>query len=264
VSGLRRCPARVAAALGLLASVGCGANQPATRSSGGGTTSQTIASRTAPPDENVRRVRLLARSVRGRAIDAIELGDPDSRIHALIIGSIHGSEPAGIAIAQALVRHDRIRETDLWVIPDLNPDGVAADTRGNGHGVDLNRNFPAHWRPLGAPGTTYYAGPRPLSEPESASVAALVYRIRPQLTIYYHQHLALVDDSEGPYAIERRYAADVHLPLRRLTDYPGSATGWQDTLLGPTAFVVELPSGSLRGTQIDAHVDALLDVLPAD
>jgi len=91
-----------------------------------------------------------------------------------------------------------------------------------------------------------------------------VRTIRPQLTIYYHQHLAVVDDSQGPYATERRYAADVRLPLRPLTDYPGSATGWQDTLLGPTAFVVELPSGSLPGTQIDAHVDALLDVLPAD
>jgi murein peptide amidase A len=263
VTGLRHGPASVAAVLCLFASLGCAANQPTARSSDGGTTSRTIALPASRPEENVRRVRLLARSVRGRVIDAIELGDPDSQTRALIIGCIHGNEPAGIAITRALV-HARIRETDLWVIPDLNPDGVAADARGNGHGVDLNRNFPAHWRPLGAPGTTYYAGPRPLSEPESASVAALVRTIRPQLTIYYHQHLAVVDDSQGPYAIERRYAADVRLPLRPLTDYPGSATGWQDTLLGPTAFVVELPSGSLAGTQIDAHVDALLDVLPAD
>jgi murein peptide amidase A len=261
---VHRCPAGVAAALCLLANLGCAANQPATRSSDGGSPSHTIALRAARREENVRRVRLLARSVRGRVIDAIELGDPDSRAHALIIGAIHGNEPAGIAIAHALLRQAHLRETDLWVIPDLNPDGVAADTRGNAHGVDLNRNFPAHWRPLGAPGTTYYAGPRPLSEPESASVVALVHRIRPQLTIYYHQHLAVIDDSQGPHAIERRYAADVHLPLRPLTDYPGSATGWQDALLGPTAFVVELPSGSLAGTQIAAHVDAVLDVLPAD
>ncbi|MFL5863845.1 MAG: DUF2817 domain-containing protein [Solirubrobacteraceae bacterium] len=216
-----------------------------------------------PIEEHVRRVRILARSAGRRAIDAIELGDPDSPTRALVVGCIHGNEPAGIAIAKALVRQARISEADLWVIPDLNPDGVAADTRGNGHGVDLNRNFPARWRPLGAPGTTYYAGPRPLSEPESASLAALVHTIRPQLTIYYHQHLAVVDDSQGPPAIERAYATDVGLPLRPLTDYPGSATGWQDALLGRTAFVVELPPGPLGRAHIDAHVDALLDVLPA-
>jgi protein MpaA len=214
-------------------------------------------------EEHVRRVRVLGRSADGRVIDAIELGDPDSPARALVVGCIHGNEPAGIAIARALVGQARIGQADLWVIPDLNPDGVAADTRGNRHGVDLNRNFPDHWRPLGPPGTTYYAGPRPLSEPESASIAALVRTIRPRVTIYYHQHLAVVDDSQGPRAIERHYAGDVGLPLRPLTDYPGSATGWQDMILGPTAFVVELPSGPLSRTHIEAHIDAVLDVLPA-
>ena len=211
----------------------------------------------------MHRVLVLARSVRGRAIDAVELGDSDSRVRALVVGCIHGNEAAGIAIARSLVAHAHIHEADLWVIPDLNPDGVAVGTRGNAHGVDLNRNFPDQWRALGPYGTTYYSGRHSLSEPESTLIAALVGRIRPRLTIYYHQHLATVDDSQGPRSIERRYAADVGLPLRRLTDYPGSATGWQDALLGPTAFVVELPAGPLARGQIDAHTDALIDLLPA-
>ena len=32
-----------------------------------------------------------------------------------------------------------------------NPDGMLRGTRGNGSGVDLNRNFPFHWRPAGRP-----------------------------------------------------------------------------------------------------------------
>jgi predicted deacylase len=40
----------------------------------------------------------------------------------------------------------------LWIIPELNPDGVAAGTRQNADRVDLNRNFAWHWRTLDAPG----------------------------------------------------------------------------------------------------------------
>jgi murein peptide amidase A len=59
----------------------------------------------------------------------------------VVVGCIHGNETAGIAIANALERLSP-RDLDLWIVADLNPDGAAADTRQNAHGVDLNRNFP--------------------------------------------------------------------------------------------------------------------------
>lgn len=207
-----------------------------------------------------RRV-LLGYSVRHRPITAFEIGDADSPARTLVVGCIHGNEPAGIAIADTLARSNVSVQADLWVIPDLNRDGAAAGSRGNAHGVDLNRNFPYGWRPLGQPGSIHYSGPHALSEPESSTAASLVRRLRPRLTIYYHQHLAVVDDSEGQFR-SNGATSEPSDCLRALTDYPGSAVGWQDHLLGPTAFVVELPAGSLPPTAVQKHVSALLSVLP--
>jgi protein MpaA len=133
---------------------------------------------------------------------------------------------------------------DLWVLDDLNPDGAAADTRQNAHGVDLNRNFPYGWRPAGQPGDQQYPGQRPLSEPEARIAYRLILRLRPQITIFFHQPLGLVDESGGDSRVERRFAQLSGLPLQRLTRYPGSAVGWQNHRLPiSTAFVVELPPG---------------------
>jgi peptidoglycan/xylan/chitin deacetylase (PgdA/CDA1 family) len=147
---------------------------------------------------------------------------------------------------------------DLWVIPDLNPDGSAAGTRGNAHGVDLNRNFPRRWRASGAPGEAEYAGPRPLSEPESRVAAALIRRLRPSITVWLHQPLDVVDLSGGSRAVERRFARVAGLRARRLVRYPGSATGWQNHVFrGSTAFVVELPPGRVPAGVADRLVRAV-------
>jgi hypothetical protein len=85
-------------------------------------------------------------------------------------------------------------------------------------------------------------------------------RVRPSLGIWYHQALGVVDDSQGPRAAEQRYAQLVHLPLRALPDYAGSAVGEEDHLFGPTAFAVELSGGALSPVQIEAHRRAVLDL----
>jgi protein MpaA len=177
----------------------------------------------------------------------------------LIVGCIHGSEPAGIAIARHLATGAAHPRSALWIIPDLNPDGVAADTRQNADRVDLNRNFPWHWRPLGVPGDPQYSGPRPLSEPEARAAAHLILRVRPQITIWFHQPQALVDLSGGNPRIERKFAELVRLPVRMLERYHGSAVSWENSELpGTTAFVVELPPGPLGSTAITRYSNAVL------
>ena len=74
----------------------------------------------------------------------------------------------------------------------------------------------------------------------------LIRRIEPDVTIWFHQPLALVDAS-GDVRMERRYARLVDLPLVHLARLHGTATSWQKHVLRTTeAFVVELPGGALR------------------
>lgn len=179
-----------------------------------------------------------------------------------MIGCIHGNEPAGIAIAKWLATRAHPRTTALWIIPDLNPDGVAARTRQNADGVDLNRNFPYRWRPIGVRGDLQYSGHHALSEPESRAARRFILRVRPTITVWFHQPQGLVDLSGGNPAVERRFARLVGLPVLRLTRYPGSAVGWENwRLAGTTAFVVELPPGRLSPPAVRRYAVAVLQLV---
>jgi protein MpaA len=194
-------------------------------------------------DATVRRTVFLGRSVDGRTITAVETGDPDTQRKLLVVGCIHGNERAGIAIARRLISTGLPAETDLWIVTDINPDGTAAGTRHNAHGVDLNRNFPWRWQRLSG---TYSSGPRPLSEPETRIAYRLIERVRPSVSIWFHQHLDLVDDSTGNRSLERRFARAAGLRLAPLTPEPGSAVTWETHRFPhASSFVVELPAGTL-------------------
>ena len=200
----------------------------------------------------------LGESVRGRTIEVHRMGSP-GEIRILVVGCIHGEECAGLRIVERLLGGDPPSYFDLWVLPNLNPDGYAANTRGNAHGVDLNRNFPYGWEPL--PRGRYYAGPRPGSEPETKIAMRLISRIEPDVTIWYHQPFGIVDLSGGDESIERRYARLVGMRVEELGPRPGTATSWQhDAFPGTTAFVVELPGGALGPAEARVHADAVLEL----
>lgn len=213
-----------------------------------------------PPPTPVQRITI-GRSAKGRTISAIEFGDPTSERRLVVVGCIHGNEQAGIAIARQLERLAPPAGVDVWVIEDLNPDGAAANTRQNANGIDLNRNFPYAWQPLEAPGGLMYSGPAAESEPETQAAVAFLNTVRPTVTIWFHQHMNLVDLSGGDASIEQRYASMVGLPTQQLQRYPGSVTSWENqTFPGSTAFVVELPAGSLSVETANRYAVAALNV----
>jgi murein peptide amidase A len=210
----------------------------------------------APAADALARTVLVGRSVDGRAITARVLGPDTATRRILVVGCIHGNECAGLRIVHALARRAPAHGVQLWLIGELNPDGTAAGTRQNAHGVDLNRNFPYQWQPVSDP--TFYSGPHPLSEPESQAAAKLIRRIHPAVTIWYHQHQDLVDMAGGDRGVARRYAQLAHLRATCLPFLPGTAVGWENhEFPGTTAFVVELPAGPVDNAALHHHLAAV-------
>jgi murein peptide amidase A len=206
------------------------------------------------PDRSV----VVGHSVRGRAIVAYERGDLTAPA-ALVVGVIHGTESAGLAVIGRLRRVSLPAGVHLWLVPTANPDGLAAGTRQNAHGVDLNRNWPTAWVHNGRPWDGYYSGPRPMSEPENRAMRAFILRIRPALTIWYHQPLGLVYGSDPHVALLKRYARLTGLPYRRLVAPRGAATRWERARFPRGAhFVVEFPAGRISAATARRHAAAVL------
>jgi beta-N-acetylhexosaminidase len=201
---------------------------------------------------------LAGHSAQGRPIEAVRQGTGPT--HVLVVGDIHGTEPAGIAVVRALRSLRVPGSLSLWTVRSANPDGLRAGIRQNARGVDLNRNFPFRWSNGGrARWSTYYAGPAPASEPETRAMMALIRRVRPQVTVWYHQHLRLVTlEHGGDNGLIRAYARRVGLPARWIAYLRGTATSWQNHRVSPTAFVVELPAGPLSAASARVHARAVL------
>lgn len=212
-------------------------------------------------DQIRARRRVIGRSVRGRPIRAYRIGERSSSHTVLVVGCIHGNECAGRAILAALRDMAPLDDLDLWLVYSMNPDGTAAGTRQNARGVDLNRNFRRNWRPIGEPWDTYHSGSRPFSEPESRAARDFLRDIRPEITIWYHQAMAIVVRARPRRPIQRRYARAVGLPLRAIGFLPGTATSWQNHIWQKrVAFVVELPGGRLSPRFARRHARAVVDI----
>lgn len=204
----------------------------------------------------------IGHSVDGRPLVVHAVGAPGAARRVLVVGCIHGNECAGVAVTRALRAVTPPAGVQLLLIDRANPDGSAAGTRGNAHGVDLNRNFPWGWRPLRG---VYYAGPRPGSEPETRALRRFVLRERPAVSIWFHQHLNLVVLQRGSSrALMRRYARVAQMRTGRYPQVPGGGPRWENHVLpASSAFAVELAAGPLARSRVRANVRAVLAVAGA-
>ena len=209
---------------------GCGsALEPASRS-------RPRAQRVEPPP--------IGFSVEGRAIRCRAYGHEAPTV--LIVGGIHGNEPASATLARALCEHleshpAAFRGRRVVVAAAVNPDGLARGLRTNAHGVDLNRNFATpNWQ------EGRRSGAEPLSEPETRFIAGLIRRYEPTVVVQVHQPLRCIDWDGPASALAEAMARACELPLRKLGARPGSLGSYAGVERQIPTVTLELPGSASR------------------
>jgi murein peptide amidase A len=173
---------------------------------------------------SLRQEQLLGYSVLHRPITATEYGaGPEV---TLVLGGMEGDEPVGSYVVQRLEayldRHDSLDASVTAVlVPRVNPDGLARDTRVNARGVDINRNFStADWRSHAA-APRFNPGPQPASEPETRIVIQLISRLHPCQIITIHAPFHQLNIDGPAMALARAMQQFDHY---RITTYIGYQT----------------------------------------
>ena len=106
----------------------------------------------------IARYYSLGNSVGGRPLNAVEItanvGTPAARPQVRLAANIHGNEVVQLenllTLAEYLTNNygtdpvvtELVDNTDIHIVPSLNPDGQVAGARENANAKDLNRNFP--------------------------------------------------------------------------------------------------------------------------
>jgi protein MpaA len=217
---------------------------------------------------NCRSTSTIGYSVQGRPIVAYYYGNGTNTV--LFTGNIHGNEKSTSQTLQSFVAHmdgnaqNLPANRQVVIVPNMNPDGYAANSRNNAHNVNLDRNFPtADWQTDITSANGFLkggGGSAPASEPETTAMIKLVRSLGPSLAISYHSQGRLVGSNSVGSAdtIARAYGAAVGYGsmignAEETMGYTitGEFETWLGNNLGIPALVIELPAHG--GNYFSAH-----------
>jgi carboxypeptidase T len=170
---------------------------------------------------HLTQLKVIGYSLEGREILAIKISDnaemDELEPVMLVNGMHHAREVMTPEVTTDMVEYllqnygqvDKVtqwvNETEIWIVPMLNVDGNNKMWNGNsmwrkntrnGHGVDINRNYPHGWNSCNGSSSSRYAqdyrGTEPASEPETQAMMNFVASIKPVFNISYHSYSELV------------------------------------------------------------------------
>ena len=167
-----------------------------------------------------------------------------------LIAGVHGDEPESVFVLKQLFSWLQLQNIikPIIVIPAVNPDGLAAGTRVNGNGVDLNRNWPcSNWSNKFAE-SRYNPGARPLSEPENIFLYNLFKQFKPSIILSFHTLRPMLNPNPHAKNVANYLAKYNNYKVVDYIGYPtpGSLGSYVDEVLNCGIITYELPEASLK------------------
>ncbi|GAB4125165.1 MAG: murein tripeptide amidase MpaA [Fimbriimonadaceae bacterium] len=200
-------------------------------------------------------------SVKGEPILCYSVGVGMDAV--LVIGGTHGDEIEGVWLVEKFLADARAKDWDLteqtiYIIPRHNPDGIAARTRHNANGVDLNRNFTEGWEPTPS-AQRYHPGPNALSEPETRALVNFI-AIHPEIkrVLTIHTPFDFIDyDGDEAKRLAELMSAKNGMPVKRIEYATPGSFGHFCRARNLPLVTVELPKGGTPDSLWAKHRDAL-------